>query len=209
MSNGGGSGPRFNARGRWNSTLSGLGCTAWTTSLATAIEFVTRRANPRVSPKLPFVLDTGAFVSAIPERWLGPTGPRLQRFTGQLSRPVEFSTVAGENRGRMVRAVPVRFPSDPAARVYRFDFLVTPGLDNRGYGLISWRDVVGQFDVETEGIVDIGSFGEPIQLPDLVLIPRGGFQRIRYRCPGCGIETWGRPGLHLICGDNNVQMVAS
>ena len=51
-----------------------------------------------------------------------------------------------------------------------------------------------------EGTLRLGNSGELFQLPDLVLVPHG-WQRIKYRCPNCGIEVWGRPGLNLGCND--------
>lgn len=30
--------------------------------------------------------------------------------------------------------------------------------------------------------------------------------RRKYSCPACGVNAWGRPGLHLICGDDEVAL---
>src|SRR5262245_47305668 len=99
----------------------------------------------------------------------------------------------------MARATRVQFQHAPG-RTYRFDFVVTPGLNDRDYGLISLRDVMRHFTPQAEGALRLRDSGELFQLPDLVLVPHG-WQRIKYRCPNCGIEAWGRPGLNLGCND--------
>jgi hypothetical protein len=163
------------------------------------LRFVTSGRRPRTSPALAFRLDTGTFVSAIPERWL--TGPHhLAPFLGTLSaEPISFRTAAGEGRGRMACGACVQF-GDALSQTYRFDFAVTAGLNDRDYGLISLRDVMRHFTPQVEGTLRLGDSGELFELPDLVLV-RHGWQRIKYRCPKCGIEAWGRPGLNLGCND--------
>jgi hypothetical protein len=43
--------------------------------------------------------------------------------------------------------------------------------------------------------------GEPEALPIRQLIPRPEGVQIRYTCPNCGIQAWGRSGLRLECRD--------
>jgi hypothetical protein len=144
-------------------------------------------------------------VSLIPQKWVTP----LKQFgdvLGKLSTPAGFETLAGAGTGRLARDVPVCFQDAPGI-LCRFDFFVTDSLNRRNYGLLSLRDVVNYFSIETEGTCDLGTGGEPVTLPILRLDPRAGWSRIRYRCPGCQVNAWGRPGLHLACGDCNRQLV--
>jgi hypothetical protein len=199
MSNGGQSNPRFHLVGSDNDDLRTRGAYPWVCFAVTMLQFVRSGRHPRISLPAEFRLDTCAFVSAIPERWL--TGPRhLAPFLDGLSAdPIRFRTAAGEGRGRLARAVSVRFQRAPSA-TYRFDLVVTPGLDDRDYGLISLRDVMRHFTPQVEGTLRLGPAGELFELPDLVLVPHG-WQRIKYRCTNCGIEVWGRPGLNVGCND--------
>jgi hypothetical protein len=125
---------------------------------------------------------------------------------GTLSaEPISFRTAAEQGQGRMACGAQVQFVDAPS-QSYAFDFVVTPGLNERNYGLIALRDVIRHFTPQVEGVLYLGGFGELFQLPDLVLVPHG-WQRIKYRCPGCGIETWGRPGLNLGCNDCTRSLV--
>lgn len=206
MLTGGGSHPYFKVRSWRDPSLDRVGGTPWTYFAETFLEFLAPGARPSASSRLLFRLDTGAFVSAIPQRWLhSRSPPGLERFLGPLSATLSISTVAGTGAGRLARGVPVRFAG--TAETYRFDFLVTPGLDGRDYGLIALRDVVRHFAVGTEGGLRIGPAGEPVELPVLALYPQGGRQQVRWVCPRCRAESRGRAGLHLVCGDCNQRMV--
>lgn len=207
MSNGGHTSPRFRIVAKPNADLQECGCSPWVYHAVTGLQFlVARRRSTKSSHWLPFRLDTGAFVSILPECWLrGPE--RLESFLPSISEDtIVFRTAAGEGNGNLARDVQVRFTSAPG-QTYSFDFLVTKGLnrrkdrEGRNYGLLSLRDVIRHFDFETDGPFRLTESGGPLQLPDLVLMPRTGWRRIRYRCPQCGIEAWGRPGYNLQCGD--------
>jgi hypothetical protein len=83
------------------------------------------------------------------------------------------------------------------------DFLVVQGL-SRAFGLIALRDVLRHFTFHTQGLFALGPAGEPRSMPDWILVPHDRSPRMTYRCPqGCPAESevWGRPGLHLTCGD--------
>src|SRR5262249_16478795 len=125
---------------------------------------------------------------------------------GESLRPVRFRTLTGSGAGRFACDVPVQFSEAPLVRCL-FDFFVTESLNERNYGLISLRDIYNNFSMEAEGRFRRGADNEPISLPVLRLFPRAGWQRIRYLCPACQLSAWGRPGLHLVCGDCNRQMV--
>jgi hypothetical protein len=199
MSDGGLPYPRFYVVGSENQDLRTRGYYQWVCYAVTRLQFLSRGRRPRGSLALPFRLDSCTFVSALPESWL--SGPRqLAPFLGRLSAdPIRFRTAAGEGSGRMARAVPVRYWNAPS-RTHSLDFAITPGLNDRNYGLIALRDVFRYFIPQAEGVLRLGPSGELFELPDLVLVPHG-WQRIKYRCPNCGIEAWGRPGLHLGCND--------
>jgi len=39
--------------------------------------------------------------------------------------------------------------------------------------------------------------------------PTGGSSpktKVKYTCPGCKAKTWGKPNLHIICGDCSQTM---
>lgn len=198
--------PRFRVTHKHNKDLEECGCSPWVFHAGTTLQFFTSGRPSKVSTRLLFRLDTESFVSIIPERWL--TGrERLTPFLGPLSSEIPFQTAAGKGRGRMAQNVLVRF-SDSIDQSFRFDFLVSPNLNDRSYGLISLRDIVRHFSIRTEGPFRSGDDAVPITLPDLVLIPHGRPQHIGYRCPKCSVEAWGVPGLALACSDCNRPLVS-
>jgi hypothetical protein len=105
-------------------------------------------------------------MSALPEEWLR----FLASFLTLDADPVSFGTAAGSGSGRLARGVPTVFPEDPD-QAYLFDWLVTPGLDGRGYGLLALRDVLSYFSVRTAGALQRSPAGVPSTLPVLELIP--------------------------------------
>jgi hypothetical protein len=160
----------------------------------------------RSSDRLLLRLDTAAFVSLLPEEWMNlPSQARLSPIS---SERVSFQTAAGQGEGTLLSAdTDTIFTTDPQQQTYRFDWLVTRNLNGRGYGLVAPRDLIPHFFIRSEGLYEPGPLGEPVELPDLELVPRQVWDRVRYRCPVCGIFTWGRAGLHLICGDHNVRLI--
>jgi hypothetical protein len=151
-------------------------------------------------------LDTGAFVSLLPEDWASRSSQA--RFLTRSSSRLSFQTAAGQGAGNLLSAaVDTEFTTDPRRQAYHFDWLVTPNLNGRGYALLALRDLIEHFFFRAEGGLELDGDGRPTVLPDLVLVPREVWDRVPYRCPGRGIVTWGRAGLHLICGDNNVALV--
>lgn len=201
MPGGRGAGPFFRIYYRTNEGLRSRGGRPWVYFAATRLRFLTWGAHLRESIDFPFRLDTEAFVSLMPQKWATSLN-QLGDVLGKLSTPTGFETLAGAGRGRLALDVPVQFADAPGI-AYRFDFLVTESLNQRGYGLISLRDVLNHFTVETEGTCRLGPDGQPLALPILRLLPLAGWARTRYWCPGCQVHAWGRPGLHLACGDCN------
>lgn len=45
--------------------------------------------------------------------------------------------------------------------------------------------------------------------PEAVGIALKKKNKIKYNCPKCGLNAWGKPGANLICGDDNVKMEES
>ena len=86
----------------------------------------------------------------------------------QQGRPVK----KGGPSGQTAPAARILFSDDPC-RNYALDFLVTPGLNGRNYGLLSLRDILRHFAIRTAGGHQFGPNGEPVALPILELIPRG------------------------------------
>src|SRR5262245_39780455 len=116
----------------------------WTLYAATTIRFPAGGRQRKPSSSLPVRLDTGAFVSALPEGWLRFLHP----FLALDPDPVSFGTAAARGSGRLARGVRTVFPEDPE-ETYPFDWLVTPGLNGRGYGLLALRDVLTYFTIQT------------------------------------------------------------
>ena len=137
----------------------------WTMYAATTIRLATKRRR-RQSTSLPMRLDTGAFVSALPEEWLR----FLHSFLTLDPDPLPFGTAAASGSGRLARSVPTAFPEDPDER-YSFDWLVTPGLNGRGYGLLALRDILTYFTIRTAGALHLSPEGIPNMLPVLELMP--------------------------------------
>jgi hypothetical protein len=159
-----------------------------------------------MSDRLAVRLDTCAFVSVLPEDWV--SHPARARYLKRTSTRLSFETVAGRGEGTLLAAdVDTIFVSDPRQQSYPFDWLVSSNLNGRGYALVALRDLVKDFVLRAEGAYELDVDGQPSALPDIELVPRDVWDRVQYRCPICGIVTWGRSGLHLICGDNNVPLV--
>jgi hypothetical protein len=207
MSNGGHPYPFFRLHARSVPPLKQAGRREWVVFAETELWLGVGRGSRRwTSDRLRVRLDSAAFVSLLPEDWVS-TQPRA-RFLTRSSARLTFSTAAGSGEGVLLSAdVETLFVTDPHQQAYPFDWLVTPNLNGRGYGLVALRDLVGHFFLRAEGAFELDPDGWPVELPDLELVPRQVWDRIRYRCPVCGIVTWGRAGLHLICGDNNVRLI--
>jgi hypothetical protein len=202
MPNGGRRYPSFRISWRSDEQLRAHGLLPWTYYAITAIRFATGTGTrQRLSAPIPVRLDTGTFVSAIPEAWLTAREFNVQRFL-RPRNSMSFGTAAGRGSGRMAVGVPTLFQDAPGQQhLVTLDWLVTSGLNSRTYGLLSLRDVINHFVIVTEGEVRVRSSSEPESLPILLLIPRPVGVQIRYTCPNCGIQTWGRPGLRLGCSD--------
>lgn len=79
---------------------------------------------------------------------------------------------------------------------------------------ISWLDRFPPVHVRA-GVAAIGGQAEGEDAGELVaelgelagLVepqgPRNRSNRIKYRCPSCGVQAWGKPGLRLLCGGEN------
>jgi hypothetical protein len=169
MSKGGRRRPWFRIRAKKHRALEQEGCYPWVFDALTLLRFGDRKNTRHFSEPLAFRLDTAAFVSVIPEAWVSQKG--LGRSLGKLSGAVPFTTATGTGGGKVARSVRVQFPMDPVG-VYEFDFLVSPNLNDRDYGLISLRDVVRNFDVASEGNWTLDADGRPLEIPDWFLIPR-------------------------------------
>jgi hypothetical protein len=151
-----------------NTDLHDRGCDPYTYFAAIGLQLSIGSGRILVGKNLPFRLDTESFISAIPEGWIN--NPRLQHFLKTLSSPLSFGTTTGRGAARVARGMFVRFPHD--RRELALDFLVMEGLNARQYGLISLRDVVNHFSMETVGPVRYRPTGEPAALPDFVLHAR-------------------------------------
>lgn len=65
--------------------------------------------------------------------------------------------------------------------------------------LLPWACVEAMPVVEiAEPIVVEGPDGEPMELEPVVAAPKN---KIKYSCPGCGANVWGKPSLKLGCVD--------
>jgi hypothetical protein len=137
MPNGEGTGPSFRICFHTNEDRRSCGGRPWVYFADTRLCFLTRGAHPQASSRFPFCLDTEAFVSLIPHKWVTPL-KQLGNVLGKLSTPAGFETLTGAGSGRLACDVPVRFPEAPGI-LCRFDFLVTERLDQRNYGLLSPR----------------------------------------------------------------------
>jgi hypothetical protein len=197
---------RLRIEPRENEDLRRLGCSPLEYFAQTDIIIFSPELTSEHSGRLPFRLDTGAFASLIPERWLKEM--HLGHFLEPLSEEtIRFRTAAGRGEGRLAANVPVAFADSPGD-LYRFDFIVTKGLNDRRFGLIALRDVIKHFTLHSIGAFSLGPSEQRADLPDLMMVARAGWQPIPYRCPEaeCPADVWGQPGLQLICGDHNRKL---
>jgi hypothetical protein len=203
MPNGGGPNPRFTIRAHFNRQLDLLGLWPWTYSADIGLCVVPAGwPQGQASPLLPMRLDSATFVSAIPEEWM--------RFLGHLlvlgPGAVQFGTIAGAGTGQMGSAASLLQGPNGQEHLCQWDYLVTPGLNGRGYGLISLWDVMNHFTLRSEGPVQLGPGGRPITLPTLELSPRGLQGQAGYTCPVCSFTVRGQPGLQLTCDGCKVSL---
>src|SRR4051794_11622324 len=100
MSNGARPYPSLKVLAESNESLRSQGGNPWVYSAAGRIQLVTGEgARRQLSTLLPMRLDTGAFVSLIPEEWLG--GQQLRRFFRLSSASTPFRTAAGQGQGNL------------------------------------------------------------------------------------------------------------
>src|SRR4051794_20875227 len=97
----GGTNPRFTIRALFSRQLDHLGLWPWTYSADVGVRLVPPGwPHGRPSPLLPMRLDTGTFVSALPEKWMNILGGLVVT----SPQTVQFGTVAGVGTGQMARA---------------------------------------------------------------------------------------------------------
>ena len=150
MSNGGQPNPRLRIDQDFHKDLERLGCYPWSFHAGIMLQFIGTRSRDIPSPRLPFRLDTGAFVSVIPKKWIQRHSP-LSHYLGNLSKEsVSFQTATGPGEGQMVSNVSVCFADAPQHQFF-CDFLVASSPYKRDYGLLSLRDVLQHFSIQTEG----------------------------------------------------------
>jgi hypothetical protein len=88
-----------------------------------------------------------------------------------------------------------------------------PGGDKTGQRVSHYIEVNGQFDRACNELLERGaeiefvdSNGAPTSKKGKASAPRN---KITYSCAGCRTNTWGKPGLNLICGDCQTAFVAA
>src|SRR5262245_16825801 len=91
--------PWFAIRASRSTLLEEQGCSPWVFEAVTLLCLLKGKKRIQHSVPLPFRLDTGAFVSLIPEAWVSRKA--LARFLGNLSGEVSFSTAAGTGTGHL------------------------------------------------------------------------------------------------------------
>jgi hypothetical protein len=189
MSNGGQPISRFRIESRENKDLGKFGSWPWEFFALANLAIQAPSGPGKLSGRLPFRLDTCAFASVIPERWL--TEMRLRRFLPSLSTStIKFDTAAGQGEGQLARDVPIVFSDNPNS-AYLIDFVVTKGLNNQKTGLIALRDIIRYFDLHTVGPFPVRKFrraqspsrsdsaapdriaADPLSLPGTTLPGRG------------------------------------
>ncbi|MGE4411081.1 MAG: SprT-like domain-containing protein [Sphingobium sp.] len=74
---------------------------------------------------------------------------------------------------------------------------------------ISWLDRFPAIAPTAPAAIGADDDGEGDDLAD-VLQPVAGNRsnRIKYRCPSCGAQAWGKPSLRLLCGADDCKAVA-
>lgn len=82
------------------------------------------------------------------------------------------------------------YPIDGGAFLQATDRLL------RGDFAISWIDRFPSADLAS-------LLGEGIRIS----LPTNRTNRIKYRCPSCGAQAWGKPALRLLCGDERCHAV--
>ncbi len=168
MPNGIGANPRFRLHYQRNTELRDRGYDPFTYFAFIGLSLSVGPRRMMLGKNFPFRLDTEAFISVVPEQWLNNT--RVRPFLKVHPSPLRFATTVGRASALVARGVFVQFPPD--ARELALDFLMLPSLNARQYGLISLRDIINHFALETVGNVRYSARGEPEELPDLVLHPR-------------------------------------
>jgi SprT-like family len=83
-----------------------------------------------------------------------------------------------------------------------------PGGKETGQKMNHYIIAGGAFDKATAVLLQEGfalSWADAAIL-DKVAKPKKSGTRVKYTCPGCGVNAWGKDELHLICGDCNQSM---
>src|SRR5262249_47776992 len=198
--------PRLKLYWKKNPDIEAKGGNPWVYFAVALLRFLASNRGSKTTVALPFRWDTATFLSAIPSKWVKQH--HLANFLGEFSELIPFQTTAGGGHGPLARGARVQF-ADVPGQDYWLDFLIMDGLNDRDYGLLSLRDVIDHFHFRTDGPFRLGVTGEPLELPDVELLPRNTWADVRFVCPQCKSMALGRPGLNLYCGDCNRQMVSS
>jgi hypothetical protein len=82
-----------------------------------------------------------------------------------------------------------------------------PGGARTGPSVSHYIEVGGRFDRACDELLGQGFRIEFADSLTATAPPKGKVKsrnKVTYSCAGCGANTWGKPGLNLICGDCNV-----
>jgi hypothetical protein len=209
MSNGGQFCPRLRIDWKEDAQLLERDAYAWTFFASLNLEVVSVvRGKVKSSGPLPFRVDTGASATVIPQKWV-TQGPLTFLRPLLSADPISLTTVAGEGAAYIAKHVDMRFPDDPNQNLYSMDIMICAGLNERGYGLLSLRDILKHFTVEMVGTApDFDLYGTPLDVPDFLLVPHSYRHQFRYMCPvsGCAVNVLGQSGLVLVCNDHNRRL---
>jgi SprT-like family len=83
-----------------------------------------------------------------------------------------------------------------------------PGGKETGQKMGHYVTLGGAFERATAELLQEGfalSWADAA-IPDKVAKPKKSGSRVKYTCPDCGANAWGKDGLHLICADCDQSM---
>ncbi|TWA81557.1 SprT-like family protein [Azospirillum brasilense] len=84
--------------------------------------------------------------------------------------------------------------------------LACDDLVRDGYG-VAWIENTVSAAAAIAGD-SISDDGEGDEAEDAEAAAAAAKKKVKYSCPACGCNAWGKPGLHLICGTDKVDMAA-
>lgn len=81
-----------------------------------------------------------------------------------------------------------------------------PGGRETGHSVSHYVQPGGKFDVLIKRFLKAGKSVLYEDRPEIKITRTKSKNKVKYSCPKCGINAWGKPGVNLMCGNDKLKL---